>query len=167
MFKGIRTTLDSFGRDQFTKTHAPDIRSRHRPLASLNAPLDYVKQLSDLREHASFVIIDPFEREDNLQSVGILQGCYSNRYGGVDSEYHVMFAWLYRVSDAFTERLQQRNPTALIVYAHFVVLMHEMERFWYMNGWALHVMSGIFNAIATEHMLWIRWPMVRVGWIAP
>jgi hypothetical protein len=167
MFKGIRTTLDSFGRAHFTKTHTPDTRSKSRSLASLQEPLEHEKQLADMREHVFFVTTELSEREDNLRSVDILQECYTNRYGGVDSEYHVVFAWLYRMSDAFTERLQQRDPITLIIYAHFIVLMHEMERFWYMKGWTHHVMSGIFNAIAIEHIPWIRWPMAIVGWIAP
>lgn len=36
-----------------------------------------------------------------------------------------------------------------------------------MKGWTHHVMSGIFEALATEHRAWIRWPMTTVGWIAP
>jgi hypothetical protein len=167
MFKGVRTMLNSFERSHFTKTYAPDIRSRNRPLATVDEPLDHEKQLSDLREHVFFVTLDPLEREDNVRSIDILQECYTNRYGGVDSEYHVVFAWLYRMSDAFTERLQQRDPIALIIYAHFAVLMQEMEKFWYMRGWVPHIMSGIFHAIPTEHIPWIRWPMARVGWIAP
>jgi hypothetical protein len=99
--------------------------------------------------------------------VDILQECYSSRYEGVDSEYHVAFAWLYKMSDDFLDRLQQRQTIPLIIYAHFVVLMHEMERFWYMKGWTHHVMRGIFEALSREETAWIRWPMARVGWIAP
>jgi hypothetical protein len=165
MFRGIRTTLESFGRENF-KTHARATISKSRPLPPMSEPLGYEKQLADLLEHVSAT--SPFsEREANVRAVDILQECYSSRYEGVDSEYHVAFAWLYKMSDDFLDQLQQRHTIPLIIYAHFVVLMHEMERFWYMKGWTHHVMRGIFEALSREETAWIRWPMARVGWIAP
>jgi hypothetical protein len=165
MFRGIRTTLESFGRENF-KTHASAVESRSRPLPPMHEPLGYQKQLAELREHVS-ATSSPSESEANVRAMDILQECYSNRYKGVDSEYHVVFAWLYKMSDDFLDHLQQRDVIPLTIYAHFVVLMHEMERFWYMKGWTHHVMRGIFEALSREQTAWIRWPMARVGWIAP
>lgn len=166
MFRGIRTTLESFGSNNFTKTHAKAVRSKNRPLPPLSEPPGYEAQLSELREHVS-ATSPPSESEENVRAVDILLDCYSNRYCGVDSEYHVAFAWLYRMSDDFLDRLQQRDAIPLIIYAHFVVLMHEMEKFWYMKGWTHHVMKGIYEALESEHTPWIKWPMARVGYIAP
>jgi hypothetical protein len=162
MFRGIRTTLECFGRENF-KRHAPAVESKSRPLPPMSEPLGYEKQLTELREHVA-VTSSPSESEANVRAMDILQECYSNRYEGVDSEYHVVFAWLYKMSDDFLDRLQQRDIIALTIYAHFVVLVHEMERF--MKGWTHHVMRGIFEALSREQTAWIRWPMARVGWIA-
>ncbi|KAH7067641.1 hypothetical protein BKA63DRAFT_121959 [Paraphoma chrysanthemicola] len=166
MFRGIRTTLSSYGRHNFTKTLEPAKRSKLRPLPPMEEPCDYMEQLSELRAHVTAVCLLS-EKDDNAQAIDILQECYFNRYNGVDSELHVSFAWLYKLSDAFLDRLQAHDSIALVIYAHFVVLMHEMERFWYLKGWTHHVMSGIFAALATEHIAWIRWPMAKIGWIAP
>jgi hypothetical protein len=166
MFRGIRTTLESFGRDNFTKTHVPAVKSKNRPLPAMDEPLRYAKQLKELHEHVS-VTSPSSESKGNVRAVEILQDCYSSRYGGIDSEYHVAFAWLYKMSDDFLNRLQQRDALPLIIYAHFVVLMHEMEKFWYMKGWTHHIMRGIFEALDREQTPWIRWPMARVGWIGP
>jgi hypothetical protein len=166
MFRGIRTTLDSYGRHNFTKTHAPALRSKGRPLPPMDEPVGYSEQLSELREHV-LAVCQPSEREENMQAVDILQECYSNRYDGIDSELHVSFAWLYRLPEPFLDRLQARDATTLVIYAHFVVLIYEMERFWYLKGWTHHIMGGIYEALATEHIAWISWAMARVGWIAP
>lgn len=167
MFRGIRTTLDSLGRDKFTRAQGAALPSKTRPLAISSAPLDYNEQLHELGEHVAFITAGQPGCEDNIQAVNILKECYVNRYGGNDSEYYVIFAWLYRMSEPFLDQLQQHEPIPLIIYAHFIVLMHEMERFWYMKGWTHHVMRGIFNSLQAEHRNWIRWPMARVGWIAP
>jgi hypothetical protein len=166
MFRGIRTTLESFGQQNFHKRHGSAAKAKSRPLVSTAEPMGYESQLSELHEHIS--IASPSSQiEENVRAVNILQECYSNRYGGVDSEYHVAFAWLYKMSDGFLDQLQQCDPLPLIIYAHFVVLMQDMERFWYMKGWTHHVMSGIFGAMDAEHRAWIEWPMAKVGWIAP
>jgi hypothetical protein len=165
MFRGIRTTLDNFGTLPFSLTHGPATRSINRPLSQLCAPLNYVEQLSELHEHTAFLTAIGSASEEDVLSVNILKECYDSRYGGVDSEYHVVFAWLYRMPESFLDRLQHREAICLIIYAHFVVLMHDMERFWYMKGWTHHVMGGIFAALPNEHRNWIRWPIAHVGWI--
>lgn len=162
MFRGIRTTLDGFGRDQFLRTHVPATRSKSRPLIALNEPTGYQERLSELRDHVRFMT----SSAEAVQAVDILAECYNSRYAGSDSEYHVVFAWLYRLPDTFLDQLQQRYSVALIVYAYFVVLMHEMERFWYMQGWTRHIMKGIFETLPVEHKVWIKWPMAQIGWIA-
>jgi len=166
MFRGIRTTLESFGREKFTKTHAPATRSKGRPLPPLNEPEGYLFQLAELHEHVAATSLSD-ESAENVRAVHVLKECYDNRYGGIDGEYHVVFAWLYKMHEDFLDRLDQRDAIPLIIFAHFVVLMQEMESFWYMKGWTHHVMGGISEALAREHIAWIRWPMARVGWIAP
>ncbi|KAJ8117291.1 hypothetical protein OPT61_g1470 [Boeremia exigua] len=167
MFRGIRTTLSSIERPQFAKTHAPATRSKSRPLPLQEIPEEYEKQLDDLREHLDFVSKDTPSHEEDLQSIDILREMYDNRYKGVDGEYHVAFGWLFRMSDDFLERLQQRDPIPMIIYAHFVVLIRVLEQFWYMQGWTHHVMSGIWDLLPREHRAWLDWPIKRIGWVKP
>lgn len=154
MFRGIKTTLESLGRSRFVKTHTPALGSKSRPLPSLNEPLAYDKQLSELRDYVSFAT-ELSEREEDLCAIDISHELYLNRYGCKDGGYHVVFGWLYRMSETFLERLQKCGPIPLIIFAHFVVLMHDMERFWYMKGWTHHVMGGIFEALDVEYRVWI------------
>lgn len=166
MFRGVKMTTESLGSDKFVKTLAPSIRAKSRPLPQTNPPDGYEKQLQGLRDEVEFVS-ELDNREDEVLAIDILRECYTSRYGGTDGEYHVVFAWLYRMSDGFLERLQQRCPIPLVIYAHFVVLMHEMERFWYMKGWTHHVMGGIHEALLPEYRTWIKWPVASVGWVPP
>ncbi|XPS69862.1 hypothetical protein M3J09_002114 [Ascochyta lentis] len=167
MFRGIRTTLSSISRKEFAKTHAPATNNKSRPLPAQEAPAGYEKQLDELREHVDFVSKDTPHHEEDTEAVDILREMYNNRYQGIDTEYHVAFGWLYRMTDSFFERLQQRDPTAMIVYAHFVVLISALEQFWYMQGWTHHVMDGIWESLPREHRAWLDWPAKRIAWIRP
>ncbi|KAF2851383.1 hypothetical protein T440DRAFT_62524 [Plenodomus tracheiphilus IPT5] len=168
MFRGIRTTLESLDRGSFQKTHEPATRAKGLPLplSSLNEPTGYETQLSSLREHVEF-ISDPIDRDDNIKAVDILVEMYDNRYTGKDAEYHVVFGWLYRMSDSFLARLERKDAVPLVLFAHFVVLIWDLERFWYMKGWTWHVMGGIWGALGDEDRAWVKWCMASVGWIEP
>lgn len=167
MFRGIRTMLVSLRSVQFTKARVPALSSKGRPLRLQGAPAAYEQQLDELHAHVSHISKDTPAYENNIKAIEVLRTCYDNRYQGIDTEYHFAFAWLFQMDDEFLDRLQECDPIPLIIYAYFVVLMHEMERFWYLKGWTHHVMSGIFDALVVEHRPWIRWPMATVGWIAP
>lgn len=163
MFRGVRTISQAF------RQHNPPRKSdagilKARPLPSLHEPDGWESQLSEIYEHISTVSA-PSEHDENVQAVEILKECFTSRYHGGDSEYHVVFAWLYRMSDDFLDRMQQHESIPLVLYAHFVVLMQEMERFWYMKDWTKHCMSGIYEALSKEYRPWIKWPMAKIGWI--
>ena len=167
MFRGIITTISSIEREKFVKTNAPASRSKNRPLPPQEAPEEYEKQLDELREHVNVVTKDTPSHHDDTKAVDILREMYDNRYQGIDTEYHVTFGWLYRMTDEFLDRLQQRDPIPMIIYAHFLVLIRVLEQFWYMQGWTHHVMSGIWDLMPREHRAWLDWPVKRVGWIKP
>ncbi|KAH7113745.1 hypothetical protein B0J11DRAFT_445816 [Dendryphion nanum] len=166
MFRGIRTTIESLENGNFEGTKLRSTRTKHRPLTGLSAPPEWETRLQDLKGHITF-ISPASDRDDNLHSLTILEEMYRNRYEEVDSEYHVVFGWLYRQSEGFLERLQAMEQIQLILYAHFVVLISDVERFWYMKGWTWHIMNGIWEALREENRAWIRWPMNVVGWIPP
>jgi hypothetical protein len=167
MFRGIKTTVKSIGTHYLIKTHGPAMRAKGRPLPTQEPPEAYKKQLDDLRGHVDYISKLTPNHEGDIKAVDVLREMYDNRYQGRDGEYHVVFGWLYRMTEDFLERLQECDVLPLIIYAHFVVLMSDMERFWYVQGWTHHVMSGIFDALEMEHRTWIRWPMAQVGWIEP
>ena len=167
MFRGVRTTLSSIEHPLFVKTHAPATRTKARPLPTHEVPEEYERRLDELRAHVDFVSKDTPSHEADILAVDILREMYDNRYQGIDSEYHVSFGWLFQMTDNFLERLQQRDPISMIIYAHFVVLIRVLEQFWYMQGWTHHVMSGIWESTPREYRAWLDWPIKRIGWIKP
>jgi hypothetical protein len=166
MFRGIRTTIETVGYDNFTRSMAPNIRAKGKSLPRITGLLAYEEPLAELRDYVQHAS-EPSHLSHNLYAHQVLLECYSNRYGGVDSEYHVVFAWLFRMQEEFLEALQKHDPVPLVVYAHFALLMNDMEGFWYMKGWTVHVLEGIWGILRDEDRVHIRWPVSVVGWIPP
>jgi hypothetical protein len=166
MFRGVRTTRESLEDGAFTRSLAPNLRTKTGPLRELRPPPAFNEPLAELLSYIK-TNSTPSELECNLYSHKVLEECYHNRYCGVDGEYHVVFAWLYKMTDGFLEALQRHDAVPLVLYAHFAVLMNDMEAFWYMRGWTAHVLNGIWGILRDEDRVWIRWPMAIVGYIPP
>ncbi|EMD87062.1 hypothetical protein COCC4DRAFT_61961 [Bipolaris maydis ATCC 48331] len=167
MFRGIRATFSNVQFLQSDSIHASTANGILPSLPALDVPEEYEKQLDSVMELVSVMSKDTPGYEDDIKAVRILREMYDNRYRNGESEYHVSFGWLYRVTDDFLERLQERGPIPMIIYAHFVVLVRILEQFWYMQGWTHHIMSGIWDLLPREHRAWLEWPIKRIGWVKP
>ena len=77
----------------------------------------------------------------------------------------VAFVWFYQVSDTFVQRLQERRPLALLILSYFCVELNDLSSFWWMKGWAQHLLSEIYSCISKDFQIWLRWPMSEIGWI--
>lgn len=165
VFRGVRTTIETLGPEAFS-THASGLRARGKPLPPPDPLIEFQQPLDELREYVTYNSL-PSSLPINLHSLENLIEIYNDRYSGNNSEYHVIFAWLYRMKEEFLEALQRHNAVPLVIYAHFVVLVFEMERFWYMKGWSTHVLSGIWEILRDEDRICIRWPCAVVGWLPP
>lgn len=125
MFRGIRTTR------MIRNTEYLQVTVPERPLPQYKDGPEFEKAIADLRDWIEHVSSSDTIRISNLQAVDLLVECFRGRYGGIDSELLLVFAFLYKSSDEFLTRLQQYDPIPLIVYAYFTVLLRDMERLWY------------------------------------
>ena len=76
-----------------------------------------------------------------------------------------VFVWLFRVSAEYLNMLGQRSPEALAIFAHYCVLLKQLEWAWWMQGWSMHLIAGVYHTLGYEHRAWIRWPMEQIGWV--
>lgn len=164
MFRGVRITMESLDLASFSRSFPPNMRNRIKPPCELKRPPAYKEALADLLGYVKSNS-DPVQLKSNLFSHQVLEENYENRSNGIDGEYHAVFAWLYKMEESFLEALQRHDPVPLVLYAHFAVLMNDMESFWYMKGWTSHVLRGIWGILRNEDRVWVRWPMSVVGCI--
>ncbi|KIH91171.1 hypothetical protein SPBR_01606 [Sporothrix brasiliensis 5110] len=75
-----------------------------------------------------------------------------------------VYYWLYCMDDDFLDLIMRRRPLALVVFAHFVVLLRVLSSCWWMQGWTTHLMQEIWGLLDEDHRLWICWPIEELGW---
>ncbi|KAH8788469.1 hypothetical protein F5883DRAFT_532132 [Diaporthe sp. PMI_573] len=78
----------------------------------------------------------------------------------VPAEFRAVFLWPGMMSGKYLSMLRKQHPAALVVLAHFCVVMRMAEPFsWFLEGWAKALMTAIFEQVSEG--LWSRlleWP---------
>jgi hypothetical protein len=86
-------------------------------------------------------------------------------YNGPSANQFV-FGWLYRVESEFVACVRRREPYALLVLAHYAVLLNldTVQRGWFIEGWREHIIARVDEFLAdgecSERM---RWPMEQAA----
>lgn len=79
------------------------------------------------------------------------------------------FCWAFRVPVRFSELVREREPFALVVLAHFAVIMHHLRESWWMGNWGSRILKEIVEILGFDSA-WrelISWPLDAVGWFLP
>lgn len=106
---------------------------------------------------------------DNL--IGIYAAIYGRR--GPDGEIRVdgpshnqfVFGWLYRVEPGFAACVRRCDPSALLVLAHYAVLLNRQTTpsGWFLKGWKEHIIARVGVLLGeSETSKWMCWPMEQI-----
>ncbi|KAF2474188.1 uncharacterized protein BDR25DRAFT_119863 [Lindgomyces ingoldianus] len=80
----------------------------------------------------------------------------------IGPKYGVLF-WVEKVDQGYLELLGLQRPRALILLAHCCVLLKRASGFWYLDGFAEHVLKEMKPCLADEFLPWIEWPLQACG----
>lgn len=69
-----------------------------------------------------------------------------------------LFSWMANLSNGFLEMLERKQMVALVILAHFAVLMGRGERVWYLRGWAGWLLGAVEREVGEELGEWLEWP---------
>ncbi|KAI5284206.1 Leucine aminopeptidase 1, partial [Ascosphaera aggregata] len=70
----------------------------------------------------------------------------------------LMCAWPASLSNSFMTLLSHRRPLALVVLAHFAVLLRDHEASWYLSGWHRYLLDAVEKAIPPGFEVLLAWP---------
>jgi hypothetical protein len=125
--------------------------------------------LTELNDRICAEIPDGRERQVVLQeAVVALSRSYSFLYGRNFKDQDKLrgfYEWLFEISDAYLGLLKSGDNGALCVLAFYAVLVKDLEKYWWIEGWAVHLIRGIYMLLDGEHQLWIRWAIEEIGWV--
>ncbi|KAL9605281.1 MAG: hypothetical protein Q9179_001529 [Wetmoreana sp. 5 TL-2023] len=103
--------------------------------------------------------------EAYVEAVKALRKCYVKIFirASVECEVGTAFTWPVEVPDKFIQLLKAGAPEALVILAHYCVVLHHLNDYWWMRGWAAHLIENIYNELSDPWRDWIQWPSETIG----
>ncbi|KAI0106445.1 hypothetical protein GGR51DRAFT_517696 [Nemania sp. FL0031] len=167
MIRGVRTLLESEGNAVLSMSSLDALFYAGMKLSiqweNENQEHEGLKDLeTNIRNHAP-----PHKIPDLCEGILTLRRCFNLFYTSGFSEEERMrsaLMWLVKIPDPFVELLKSHDNGALCVMAFFCVLLNRLEHFWWIEGWAFHLIERIYSTLDERYRLWIRWPLEEIGW---
>lgn len=77
--------------------------------------------------------------------------------------------WPGSVNQDFIELIYERDERALVLLAHYCVLLKRVDHVWYLKGLGEGLLRNIWGVLGREGRSWIGWAVERVlggmaGW---
>ena len=94
------------------------------------------------------------------QALNNLRMCFIriNNRPAYECEVSIAFLWPVLVSQEYISLVNMRKPQALIILAHYSVILHHLDEYWWMRGWAKHIIDSIDHELNDDWRYWITWP---------
>jgi hypothetical protein len=77
----------------------------------------------------------------------------------------LVYTWPVLVSQRYIDLMSERNPEALVVLAHFCIMLDMLNSLWFMEGCAAHIIDQCKKDLDIEWLPYIQWPLsvLQVG----
>jgi len=77
--------------------------------------------------------------------------------------FMMSFSWPLLINGEFVELLESRRPEAMLVLAHFAVLLHWCGKYWVFKRLGSCLLDSIMKAIGQGWERWLQWPQEMIG----
>jgi hypothetical protein len=133
-------------------------------------PVDPVerKHLNDLAEawktHSAYQIpVSPECKEVLETTLQTLRRAFSlSTYKPEISRLAAMVSWMTLIPEEFLQLMEERVPEALLLVAHYSILLKRLENLWWVKGKAENLLQTIRAALGPEWERWLQWPIDEV-----
>ncbi|EME83826.1 uncharacterized protein MYCFIDRAFT_44351, partial [Pseudocercospora fijiensis CIRAD86] len=166
---GIKSILEQ-NRSQIS----PEVRPTFKPDQSIDnrVPAEtvlpgFTRQFDRLRQSIELLQAEDPSFKKYLEALDRLHDCYVSTFEydgqkGVKICCHMVFAFLYRCKEDYTSSIQSKRPMALVILAHYLVLLAQLKKEWYLEGWVPHIMTAIRSHLHPSYAHWLEWPSQHV-----
>ncbi|KAL3476773.1 hypothetical protein BJX99DRAFT_227315 [Aspergillus californicus] len=79
----------------------------------------------------------------------------------------IAFQWIFQVPSKYMELYREREPFALVILAHYAVIIHFLRRHWWMGEWANRLIQDIGQHLDANWRNSISWALDATGYYIP
>ncbi|EMD65261.1 hypothetical protein COCSADRAFT_24929 [Bipolaris sorokiniana ND90Pr] len=138
-------------------THETDWEHELRPAET---ELIQLRMFSEAIQH----VYPPDINEAYSKAIQLLEKIFaaSSRFGTAPSD-SLLKIWAHFITPRFIELLNDRQPGALIIFAHYAVLFYRARHYWFFEGVAQQILHIADVLVPSEWKSWLDWPREQIG----
>lgn len=123
------------------------------------------EQLSHLEEMCDRASGGPEAIKAYKAALATLRECFvrMNNRPPYECEISIAFLWPVLIPQEYITMLNEKRPEALILLAHYCVILHHLDDYWWMRGWAMHIINNIHRELDDNWLYFIQWPTNAVS----
>ena len=138
------------------------------PVTDMSADDERLRGLFDLPQLSISKGNDSrFDSSPILPALLILIRAFSNARAARARDNYTMMAairaWPTQVPQEYFDLLRERDPAALILLAHYCILLRRLEDVWYICGYGRRLLSRIYRQLDEKWHPWLQWPLEEIG----
>ena len=74
-----------------------------------------------------------------------------------------VFRWPIVLPESYLVHLKNRKPMAMVILAHYCVILEGLDSYWWSAGWAGHLFEAIYRSLDDNWRPMLQWPMQMIG----
>ncbi|KFY18830.1 hypothetical protein V493_08315 [Pseudogymnoascus sp. VKM F-4281 (FW-2241)] len=98
---------------------------------------------------------------DAATELGVAFSCTQDPSAGFTA-WDALRIWPMRISDAYLNLLSQQHPCALILVAHYCILLQRLDSHWYFEGRAKRLLLTIMSCLDRRWHHTVEWPLAEI-----
>jgi hypothetical protein len=79
------------------------------------------------------------------------------------ADHGVSLLWAAIIDRHYVDLLKAEEPMALVLLAHFGVVLHASRKDWWSGNWGCQLVKAVYEKLEDHWRPWIQWPIIRVG----
>ncbi|KAK9326114.1 hypothetical protein V1517DRAFT_312762 [Lipomyces orientalis] len=119
------------------------------------AALDYLDQVNKVNR-------DLDVKEACSTAIRKLRDCFQ-QFNAKCQSVRIAMAWPIFIPHAYVTLLKSREPMALVILAHYCVILRWVDWSWFLTGWGEKVIREIYQCLDASWRPCIQWPIKIVG----
>ncbi|KAL1953934.1 hypothetical protein VTO42DRAFT_2012 [Malbranchea cinnamomea] len=127
-------------------------------------PPDAAQAIEQLRQrNAAYGKVDErHETEVYVHTIDQVEIMLERLHGGC-ARPSLAFLWSIKVPRKYVALLKNFQPMALVILAHFCVVLHLLRGHWWLQGWGSIMLNSIWKNLDPGWREGIHWPMAVTG----
>jgi hypothetical protein len=79
------------------------------------------------------------------------------------ADMSIVLAWISSIAPTYVALLEQQRPPALILLAHWAVLLSRIHNVWWVEGVGVDILAAVRDVLENEWSTWLEWPRKMIG----